>query len=77
MVKQHFVVIFKSNFPHFYWCKKWRDRPEAHKKGLRQMKGSKVNGCNNKRMHHALLSKKGNEWLMHSIILSGKSADVP
>lgn len=56
MVKQHFVLILKSNFPQFYWCKKQHDRSEAQEKGLRQINGGKVNGCNNKRMHLTLLS---------------------
>lgn len=56
MVQQHFLFIFKNNFPHFYWCKKQDDRSEAQEKGLRQINGGKVNGCNKKRMHHTLLS---------------------
>lgn len=56
IVTQYFVLIFKSNFPHFYWGKKQHDRSEAQEKGLRQINGGKVNGCNNKRMHCTLLS---------------------
>lgn len=56
MVKQHFMLIFKSKFTHFYWCNKQHDRSEAHDEGPRQINGGKVNGCNSKRMYCALLS---------------------
>lgn len=57
------MVIFKSNFPHFYWCKKQHERSEAQEKGLRQINGGKVNGCNNKRTHRTLLSYQKRKWM--------------